>query len=263
MKSYTPWPGLVVLCVLVSQAAGDPPAKRDADYSELSKIIQKAVVSRLPKKFEDDSTWGQTIPIPDNLRRPRLRRTVVKVGDHDELPQGNWRKVRAWLPDPNKDLVVKVRDLKKVDADTYRLVVDADVKLRTETDMQQWRKGLLLLDTTVKADAAVRLALEFDVKVKLVEPLPPKFKIEPKVTGLKMDLQDFDLKSVTLNRTGVELEGEAAQKAGESIKGALQGMMRAAEPQVKERANDAIARSLREGRGTVSLMDLMQADGKK
>jgi hypothetical protein len=252
---------LVLAGALPTLAADETPKTTKADYTAMSRLIQKAVVSRLPKVFADDSGWGQTMPIPDKFALPRLKRTYIKVGDHLELPQGTWRKVRVWLDDPARDLNIQVRDLRRTSGTTYRLALDADATLRTEAEVQQWLKGLLLLDATARADADVRISLECDVKV-LVEAtkLPPELRVQPKVAEVKLDLKDFNLRKVTLNRAGVAVEGEQARQIGDQyVKGALQDLMRQSEPEVRERANEAIGRALREGKGAISATELLRA----
>src|SRR5437763_197494 len=54
-------------------------AEGQADYTELSRRLQQAAVEKCPKFFEDRSQWGRTVPIPPEVRFPRLRRTVVQV----------------------------------------------------------------------------------------------------------------------------------------------------------------------------------------
>jgi hypothetical protein len=261
MKAGISCASLLVLGAVLPALAGDErPKATKADYTAISRLIHKAVVVRLPKVFADDSGWGQTIPTPDKLRLPRLKRTYVKVGDHLELPHGTWRKVRVWLEDPARDLEIRVRDLRPINATTYRLTLEADTTLRSETDVQQWIKGLLLLDATARADADVRLSLECDVKVVVeAAKLPPEVRVQPKVADLKVDLKDFNLRKVMLNRAVVALEGEQARQLGEQFKGTLQDLVRQAEPEVQERANEAIGRALREGQGAISAVELLRA----
>src|SRR5436190_1189553 len=56
---------LAVGLALGSHAAAD---EEKPDYAEFSKLIHQAVTAQMPKQYEDRSSWGKTIPIPDKLR---------------------------------------------------------------------------------------------------------------------------------------------------------------------------------------------------
>jgi hypothetical protein len=245
---------------MLPPASGEEkPAPIQGDYAGLSRLIHKVVVGQLPKVYEQQAGWGQTIPIAEGLRL-RARRTVVRVGDHLEMPHGTWRKVRVWLADPDRDLKIQVRDLRSVGASKYHLSLDIDAALRSETDVQRWQKGLRLLDLTAHADARVGLLLECDVVLSLdATGVLPGVKVEPKVTELKSELKDFNLRRIEPHRLQVVIEGEAAREVGNRFKGVLQQLMRSAEPAVKDYANEAIARGLREGKGSLSAGALFKA----
>ena len=233
--------------------------KANPDYAELSRLIRKVVLDQAPKAIEDDSGWGQTIPIPEGMKIGKLR-TLVKVGDKLELPHGVWRKIKLWAADPDKDVQIRVRELKPVKLTTYRLVVEADLNLQTWSEVQHWQKGLALVGFIAEAETAVRLNLGCDVAITLnAKKFPPEFKIEPNVTDLQIDLKDFTLKKATLRRLGIGIEGDAAKAAGDQFKGIVQGIIRDAEPAIKERANEAIVKGLKDGKGALSLEKLLKA----
>jgi hypothetical protein len=197
-----------------SVGVGDEPFKKDAsrDYTELSRLIHKVVAGQVPKAIEDNSGWGKTIPIPEDLKLPKLR-TVVKVGDRMELPHGLWRKVKLTMPDPAKDLNIRVKELSPMNGSKYRLKLEADANLHGWTEVQHWQKGLALVGFIAEADAAVLLNLECEVGLELnSKKFPPEIKIDPKVTGLEIDLKDFSLRKVTLRRLGTVLEATAPRK---------------------------------------------------
>src|SRR5438874_12554024 len=75
-----------------SEPAKNEPAKSDAkpDYTELSRLIQRIAVGQIPKVIEDNSGWTGSVPVPANLRLPRLKRELIKVGDRWDLPNGLW-----------------------------------------------------------------------------------------------------------------------------------------------------------------------------
>lgn len=243
---------------LLAQTAAPPPA--DDPAAELGRLIHKAVVAKMPKVYEDQSGWGRTVPLPDNLRFPRLRRTVVQVGDRPEVPDGLWRKLRLRLDDPDRDLQVRVRSFKRLDATKYRVTVEADATVRAEADVQRWRNGLRLADLTARADVALGVVVECDVVARLdAGKLPPALKLEPEVKDLKLNLKGFTPRQVTFRRAGLSVEGEAVEGAGEELKGALQALLREAEPAVKNRAGEALARALKEGKDPLAPAALLKA----
>jgi hypothetical protein len=259
--------GLSFLLIAIGFVGGDEPRRpEEKDYAEFSKLIHQVVVKQLPKVFEDSSGWGQTVPIPPKLTLPKLR-TRIKVGDKEELPHGLWRKIKVWMTTPAKDLQIRVRDFKSVDGKTYRLVIEADALLHADVDAQHWQKGLTLGGFTAQADVALNVLLNCDVQVSLVgKKFPPELKIEPKITDLKTDLKDFTLKQVAMKKIAIGIEGDAAKDVGNKFKDVLQQLLHSAEPAIKAKANEAIAKSLQDGKGTISAGEMMKAlslPGKK
>jgi hypothetical protein len=166
----------------------------------------------------------------------------------------------VWLEDPRRDLTIHVRGLKALDPKTYRLTASADVAACAETDAQQWQKGLRLLDLTARANIALTVHVECDVAVRLgTRERPVGLTLEPHVKDLKLQLKDFDLKRVTLNRAGLAVEGEAVEGVGEEFQDALQALLQAAEPGARKRANEALARGLKGGKGPLTPAALLKA----
>jgi len=252
-----------MLWLPLSWAAGDeadlPAPKKD--YTALSKMIHQVVVSQLPKVFNGQTGWGQTIPIPPEGLRLMRRRKTVQVGDHLELPHGQWRKTRGWFEDPQRDLTIQVRDLHPIGKSAYRIALDVEAVLHGETQVEQWQKGILLVGIMGQADARIGIFLECDVALSLGKGFPPEMKVEPKVTNLKLELKEFNLGHVDATRPGVALalQGAGARDLGNQVREALQDLLHNAEPAIMDRANEAIARSIREGKGTFSAASLMKA----
>jgi hypothetical protein len=228
-------------------------AKAKDEYAEFSKLVHKAVVKQLPKEFEDTSGWGQRIEVPDNLPLIGLR-TLYKVGDHLEAPHGTWRRFKGKIEEPDKNLKIVVKDFKKLDDKTYRVVVDVDATILCHGEAQQWQKGLMLIGAEAYADANLTAAIVCDVGVSLnLKKFPPELNIEPKVSQLGLELVDIKV------RGGPILKGERGQAMANDIKNMLRAAVKASEPMVKDEANRAIAQSLREGKGTISATAILDA----
>jgi hypothetical protein len=240
-----------ILGALVARGAqSTPPAK--SEYAEFDRLIQQIAMKQIPKLIVDTSGWGYTVPLDPKLRLAGLR-TTVKVKDRLELPHGLWRKIFVSVKDPERDINIHVRDFKIVDAKLCRIKLDADAAFQSAVETQQWQRGLPLFGFTGEADARIGLALDCDVALGLdTSKFPPELKIDPKVTGLKVDLKDFTLRKVALRRLGTIIEGPQAKELGDQYKGFLQEAVHAFEPMLKDMANDAIARGIRESKGAMS-----------
>src|SRR5262245_27056939 len=68
---------LIILLLLPPLTHAEEKSPKD----DLARTIHSLIVPQVAKQYEDRSGWGQTIPMPANLRRPGLRRTTIKVGD--------------------------------------------------------------------------------------------------------------------------------------------------------------------------------------
>jgi hypothetical protein len=243
---------LIALFLAVGARAGE-----EDEYAELSQFIQKAVVSKIPKRFEDDSDWGKTIPDPGKLKGKR--RVRVKVGGREELPNGLWTRTRVWFDDPAKDVRVRLTGLKSLDAKNVRLSLEAVISFHAEQERQRWRKGLRLLGFTVAADATVVARIDCDVAIALkVDKFPPEADVTPKVVACDPELKEF-----RLNRVGnVVLEGDTARDVGEELKGFLQTFLRAHQAEIRDRANQAIDQALREGKENIPAVMLLKFASK-
>jgi hypothetical protein len=251
MRSLSAMLGIIAIVPLSLAAQTPTPPK--GEYAEFSKVIHKVVVKNLPKEFEDASGWGQMIEVPANLPLAGLRK-LVKVGDHLEAPHGTWRRFKGKIEEPDKNLKIVVKDFKKLDDKTYRVVVDVDVTILCRGEVQQWQKGLLLIGAEAAADANITAAIVCDVGVSLnIKKFPPELNIEPKVADLALELVDVKV------RGGPILKGENGRALANDIKDVLRAAVKASEPLVKAEANRAIAESLREGKGTISAASILEA----
>ena len=85
------------------------------------------------------------MPLPTDVRFPRLRRTVIKVGNRSVVPDGVWKRTKVWLADPNRDLQIRIADVRKAGKDTTRVHVEVLVSLRgsrQRTALGQGRSAL-------------------------------------------------------------------------------------------------------------------------
>jgi hypothetical protein len=237
-----------------------PVPDRETRAADLERLIHDAVASRLGKVVEDASGWGRTIPLPEQLKRPQARRMIVDVDGHPEVPDGTWHKVRLWLADPERDLRVRVKSFRRLEATKYRLETSTDAALRTEADVVRWRNGILLADLTARARVSLNVSLGCEVSGRLdISVLPPELRLDPDLRELKIDVTEVVPTRVTLNRLGVTVGGEVLEAAGDELRDTLQALIRRREPELKKRAAEMMAKTLREGKGPLAAARMLQA----
>jgi hypothetical protein len=249
--------GTVILAIpLLAQGPAAPPAKPDLE--SLSKMIRDTVLKQAPKSFEDNSGWNLSRPFPARIRLPGLPRTVIRVGDHDELAHGSWRRVKGWMADPEKDLSLQVTELSPSGDGKYRLHLTSTADLQVEGEFQQWLNGLMLVGITGRATATAQVDLDADVKLTLdIAKFPPEVAVAPKVTKLQVDLKKFTLFNPQTANNPPRADG-----LNNDLKNLLQQAIRSQEPKLKDEANRAIADALKQGKGTFSAAKLYEAIAK-
>lgn len=256
MKRSTILGGVLLVCVAAAAQEGSDDLK--PDLGELSRMIRGEVLKSAPKEFEGALGWGQSTPIPPKLRLPGLPRTTVKVGDRTELAHGTWKKGKVTIENPQRDFALTVTDLKLDDSGKYRMSVTSSAPLKIDYEVQQWLNGLMLFSVEGRADAKVQLDLDFDIKVSLnTAKFPPEISVDPKVIGTKA--QVIDVKVFDPARAK---NPDRAQNINNTIRDFAQGMVRDAEPKIQEEANQAIAKAIREGKGTFSAGKLLERSKK-
>jgi hypothetical protein len=228
---------LAALMVAVFALAGGARAADREEEEQFARLIHAAVVAKMPPQFEERTNWGQTTPIMDGVRLPN-RRTRIKVGDREEWPHGAWNRLVVHL-DPQKDVAVKVSDVRPSDHKTTLMRVEVTLKASVEEERQRWQKGLLLLHVNADADVVLVVTLDVDAAISFDRSkIPPALDVKPTVLRTQLDLQEFDLRRIR-NRVAA-VEGDLARSIGDEMKDTLRSAVKSAEPLATQKINEAL-----------------------
>jgi hypothetical protein len=250
------WGPCLFLLGLATPLAAQPMPPAEDPAAELNQLIHKAIAVRLPKVTEDDSGWGRTIPLPDKIRLPRARRTIVEVNGQPEVPDGTWIKTRLSVEDPDRDVKIHVRTFKRLSATSYRMTLEADVAFRSEADTQRWRNGLLLGDATVNADLSVRVFLDCEIAARVGA---TGITLVPDVKDLTLTLKEYTPHRVKLNRSGLSVEGDLVESLSDLLKSNVESQLRVKEANLKKTASESLAAVMKDRKNPLNPAAMLKA----
>ncbi len=229
---------LASAAVLVScvASAEPPPAELSAPLNEsLSNLAQRIVLENLPKQFVDQRDWGHTTRVINGLHFDNDG-DRLKIEKHTkEVKDGIWKQYRIDLIDPEHQLHIQIANLRQIDSTRSAFQVLLSAKLHAEGRWEQWKDGVKLLNVNAEADGRIEARLDWVMAIDWKPTgLLGQITVEPKVTGARLELVDFDLKKVS------KIEGKLAHELGERLKDTLAKKLHDEEPKVVDKLNKAI-----------------------
>ena len=225
----------IVSPTIVSPTSASPPAPNIEE--SLSMIVQQLVVDSLPRQFTDDKKWGKTTKLINGLKIEHDG-DGIKIRKHThEVNDGLWEEYTAELVDPQKQLQIRVENVRNSGPNQTSLQLFLAARLHGEARLEQWKDGIKLLNINSEAICTVEARLDMEVRWHW-QPgtLFGDMAVEPRVTGADLRLVDFDLQKVS------KLQGWAARALGDGLKRIIAKQLHREEPKLVEKLNAAIAK---------------------
>ena len=211
------------------------PATEALDVEPFQELVRQIILDELKPEYEDRKHWGQQgriitgVKVTGKWFDPRIEKRTKEVND------GLWQRYVVTLVEPEKNLHVRFDKARSVDANRFAFSLQLESKLRGEAHIERWRKGIKMLNTSAQGDLVVRARLDFDLGIRL-EPgkLLTDVVLDPRVTGVDLELVDLDLR-----RVGV-LGHDVAHELGDSLTPLIADQLNDREPKILAKANAAI-----------------------
>jgi hypothetical protein len=203
----------------------------------LSNALRQLLLESLPEEFEDHDDWGQTKRVASGLKIKTHGGKLHVEKRTKEVRHGLWKKYRATLVDPQKQLQLRIGDVHRESSGRIAFQVFLSARMQGEARVERWRQGVKLLNFMSEAESTIEARLDCQLATHLV---PGKYlagiALEPKVTTVSLRLADFDLMRVS------KLDGAAAHELGNSLRDTIQKELRDQEPKLAAKLNQAIAK---------------------
>jgi hypothetical protein len=234
---------LMAICVAIligghssSQAVGQAPqtAPVPAVSAEATaQMVAKLISEAIPREYERKKDWGHTKEIVSGVRSSGnffkfdIHRTRKLVND------GVWKHYRATMIEPEKNLVVRIDNLRSVAAGKIAFTLFVTTKLHGWGRAKVYESGVHLIALEAETDAKVSLWLDCEIAL---EAAPASFftgiAVKPVVTNARMSLDEFRLTRVS------NVSGPVVRELGDGIRHLIEDELEG--PKLAEKLNRSI-----------------------
>jgi hypothetical protein len=210
-----------------------PPAAPAVSPTALAQVVARMIADAIPREYERKKDWGRTKEITTGLRSSGnffkfdVHRTKSTVND------GVWKHYRATLIEPEKNLLVRIDDLRSLEAGKIAFTLFVSTKLHGWGRAKVYESGVHLIALEAEADAKVSLWLDCEIAL---ETTPASFltgvAVRPHVTKARMSLDEFRLTRIS------DVSGPIVRELGDGIKGLIQDELKG--PKLAAKLNHSI-----------------------
>lgn len=228
---------LTAICgAAFAQAAPTPLAPQPptpASPDKIAAAVSQLIADALPREYERKKDWGRQKEITTGVRSSGnffkfdIHRTKTAVN------HGVWKHYRATMVEPEKNLQVRIDNLRSLSPGRIAFTLFATTKLHGWGRAKVYDRGVHVIALEAEADAKVSLWLDCEIAFETV---PASFltgiAVRPQVTAARMQLDEFRLTRVS------NVSGPIVREIGDGIKHLLEDELNG--PRLADKLNRSI-----------------------
>ena len=211
----TPIPAtILVVCRLLAVAAKAPcAAPPAASVNATAEIVARLIAEAIPRQYERKKDWGRTKQITTGLHSSGnffkfdIHRKKTAVND------GVWKHYRATIVEPEKNLQVRIENLRSTRGRQFAFTLFVSTKLHGWGRAKVYDRGIHIIALEAEADTKVRLWLDCQIAL---ETAPSSFltgiAVRPQVTAARMSLDEFRLTRIS------DVSGPIVEELGDGVR---------------------------------------------
>jgi len=204
-----------------------------ASPDRIAAVVAQLIADAIPREYERKKDWGRQKEITTGLRsygnffKFDVHRTKTAVN------HGVWKHYRATMVDPQRNLQVKIDNLRSVAAGRIAFTLFVTTKLHGWGRAKVYDRGIHLIALEAETDAKVSLWLDCEIGL---EAAPAAFltglAVRPQITAARMQLDEFRLTRVS------DVSGPLVRELGDGIKHLVEDELKG--PKLADRLNRSI-----------------------
>ncbi|MEX0611457.1 MAG: hypothetical protein WD738_17275 [Pirellulales bacterium] len=200
----------------------------------VSQIAARLIADAIPHEYERSKDWGRTKHITTGLRSSGNFFDFDIHRRKSAVNHGVWKKYRVTLVEPDKNLVVRIENLRSTAPGRVALTLFVTAKLHGWARAKVYDRGIHVIALEAEGNTTVRLWLDTEIAV---EPVPtksfvPGIAIRPIITTARLKLDNFRLTRVS------DLRGSLAHELGDGLRHLIQDELSA--PKLVAKLNRSI-----------------------
>src|SRR4051812_6508784 len=197
-------------------------------------IVSPLIAEAIPREYEGSKDWGKTKRVTTGVRsegnffRFDMHRKLEEVND------GVWKKYKLRLVEPDKNLTVRIENLRALDSGGYALTLFVAAKVHGWARATVYEHGVHVVSLEAEGDTSIRLSIDAEVGVESVPSslLIPGVELHPNVTDAKLTFDDFRVTRIS------NVKGTIAKEIGELFEHALKTQL--AGPKLAAKINHSL-----------------------
>lgn len=200
----------------------------------LSHIAAALIADAIPRVYERSEDWGRTTQIVTGLRSSG---NFFKFDIHRKRSQvrdGVWRKYQVTVIEPDKNLDVRIENLRSIGTGQLALTLRISARLHGWARAVVYERGIHIISLEAEGDATVRLRLDAQIAIERITSkyYLPGIAVRPHVNDARLKLDDFQLTRIS------DLRGPVARELGEGLRRLIEDQISG--PRLAEKINRSL-----------------------
>jgi hypothetical protein len=183
----------------------------------LGEIAAQAVAEAIPREYDRTKDWGRTRKITTGVRSSG---NFFKFDIHrqkSEVNHGVWKHYRVVLVEPEKNLQVRIENLRSFETGRVAFTLFVSTKLHGWARAKVYEYGVHLGAYEAEGDATVRLWIDGEIAI---EAAPAEYlvgiAVRPHVSNARLAIDDFNVTRIS------DVSGPVVRELGDSLRGVIE-----------------------------------------
>jgi hypothetical protein len=203
--------GLVPRAMSSSPAAARDPAPSAEEFSQ---IVAQLITEAIPRQYERTKDWGRTKQITTGVRSSG---NFFKFDIHrrkSEVKHGVWKHYRVELVEPDKNLLVRIENLRITGPGRYALTLFVSSKLHGWARAKVYERGIHLIALEAEGEGPIELKLDAEIALESIptDSWVPGVAVRPVITDARLILDEFRINRIS------DVRGSLARELGDGLR---------------------------------------------